>query len=980
MLKPFQIRDLHRSPSLSSSDETSDLDHPLSPTRRTGIVQLSASQYDSLSSTHPRARLTYNDEDDGELITVGSSFELSQRLEEHVNADIDYISVSQTTLEPMHVFDIRRSNSVTELWKKYECKQGKQGKQAVQESKEIDDAPAEPTPAETPAPAIQQPGEHPDFSPRDAHATENEESPSLLAAFEAEMAKFLSTPQPAADTTPSAQPSTSTSSIQSYPDSRSTRSQNATDAFTHAMQSLIDGAEMLSFGVMSRLPEIERQLQHAQRAIPENVGSSMQGALATLEAQLRQVTNSLSNSPAVSAQVASILEGELPTATRTAESLRSMASELGNLGHTLFEAFEAELGCTRARPQQQSPASAAEYQNSENSVPDRNADITQASNAKPSSEQPEPTTGLEEKSSTKENDEAPDAGLHENASSRFEPSRHTSEPIVRPSDYLRRPMKLEPLMHHPHSQYHESSPHNHHPHAPPHPPFFHPPPPPHWPPPLISHPTWPFATPPELHNGYPSAPPPPLPPSPPIQSAKSPSLNAEEHSHRCRPQLRHSGGYNLPPTAPAHNEKVPTNASPTPSDARDVQLSENTALFIGNVGFNVSEKMISDVFASKGFLIKVHLPQESETGKHAGFGYLQFPSVHAAKAALDALQGEHIDGHAINLEFSDHSPILGLQPPEAHSQPSSLASVTPLATRPSELQGSVASSLTHGPNDARSKSAVKSTPADLCSEMKHKQDGAISTNGSEKLSEEDAERLNILFPSVLPGGPLQSSRSNSIPSNLSDWTADIDHHRFPPISQIEAQFRATHCHPTTRARGVSPDERPERLNANSTSWDIPGTYHQESNDDAARPSGTSQSRYKPDALGSSLGSHRHYRRSRTMKYPRSSWHGPGASGSVETGPSRHSHGRPKPGFHHRGSLHESPTNSPSRTPQISPEMQQRSIDACVATLVDLGYGGENDGGLQRIAVYAAAADANVLEAIDMIEEERKAYEQQRNMM
>lgn len=67
--------------------------------------------------------------------------------------------------------------------------------------------------------------------------------------------------------------------------------------------------------------------------------------------------------------------------------------------------------------------------------------------------------------------------------------------------------------------------------------------------------------------------------------------------------------------------------------------------------------MISDVFASKGFIVSVDLPLDATSGKHAGFGYLHFPSKYPAIAAIDALQGERIDGYAINLEFSENTPI-----------------------------------------------------------------------------------------------------------------------------------------------------------------------------------------------------------------------------------------------------------------------------------------------------------------------------------
>lgn len=53
------------------------------------------------------------------------------------------------------------------------------------------------------------------------------------------------------------------------------------------------------------------------------------------------------------------------------------------------------------------------------------------------------------------------------------------------------------------------------------------------------------------------------------------------------------------------------------------------------------------------------------------------------------------------------------------------------------------------------------------------------------------------------------------------------------------------------------------------------------------------------------------------------------------------------------------------------------VDDCVDTLVSLGYGGAEEGGPQRLQVYAAAADGKVADAIEMIEDERKVYSQRR---
>jgi hypothetical protein len=54
---------------------------------------------------------------------------------------------------------------------------------------------------------------------------------------------------------------------------------------------------------------------------------------------------------------------------------------------------------------------------------------------------------------------------------------------------------------------------------------------------------------------------------------------------------------------------------------------------------------------------------------------------------------------------------------------------------------------------------------------------------------------------------------------------------------------------------------------------------------------------------------------------------------------------------------------------------RRKVDNCVETLSDLGYGTEKDGGRQRLAVYAEAVDGKVSDAIEMIEEDRKASAQ-----
>lgn len=50
------------------------------------------------------------------------------------------------------------------------------------------------------------------------------------------------------------------------------------------------------------------------------------------------------------------------------------------------------------------------------------------------------------------------------------------------------------------------------------------------------------------------------------------------------------------------------------------------------------------------------------------------------------------------------------------------------------------------------------------------------------------------------------------------------------------------------------------------------------------------------------------------------------------------------------------------------------VQSCVEQLKDLGFGRAEDGGVGRLVVYAQAANGDLEDAIDMIDEERKAYE------
>ncbi|KAH1492749.1 hypothetical protein KXX25_003554 [Aspergillus fumigatus] len=989
MLKPFKIRDLHASPTQEDGKNPLDCfpqsDHGHSTCRRSGVVQLSASDYDEVALSHPRARLTYVDDDDGDIITVGSSLELSQRLDEPIyNMPTQSNPTQDSTIpETMHIFDIRRSNSVTELWKRFEFNPA--GRETEDAKKAVESTSDNSTPPS------------PDGRVSNAGLASNEGSEPLLAAFETEMAKILSASEPR--NTDNAEGIPSSTEVPNEPPSSGRRT-NPALALAQAMHHLINGAEMIGSEVRSRLPELEHQLEHhlqnAQRVLPENVGSTVQAALASLDAQMRNLTNALNNaSSARDRRTSNMFRGDVRTPADAVDSLYNMASELGQMGHTLYSAFETEFGSRIGARDASQPSD----ESLQKSTPGDEAAV----NGDPSAAASVLSTKTEETAKIPLTAEESDTTSRGQGSKNREEPRSSSNRTEEPGRAQRVPSQQDepselpesvrhsaptfdlPYRPHPWRRCHSHH-HHPHPHSRPHPP----PPPPH------SHHDIPHPHPPHLPHHYHQHQPRPFPPPPPPhQHHHMPPPPPPPHpfhpSHTPRPSWGAHGPFrpSFPPHPRAHDHGSWRSAWPffwphqeyqseAPTVAMD-QLPDATAsaprpadavLFIGNVGFNVSEKTIRDVFAAKGFLVDVHLPLDAETRKHAGFGYLYFPSIHAARAALDALQGTHIDGHSINLELSDHSPITSLH----RDHPSELDH----ARRPSELHSSASPSSGIQPErlevgqdlKAREARPIPLSVTDLCS--------------SNESTDHEPKGNNIL---------------STTPDNFPRLTRDLEQSRFPPLSQIDARVLTHHRRdPDTSMLGASAPacDASHGNDASGRSCQLQGTPGSFPDDDS---DGTRSGPLQELAQTSGAGHDDHCkpRRSKSMRYLNRNGDKSPSRALRRRATERHSlrHGTRNSvgGFHDEGCAYDNYSNTfgysrPRSLPASQEEIsvpdeneqqldpRQSAIDDCVVSLIGLGYENTLEGGIQRIAVYAAAADGKISDAIEMIEEERKAYEQQ----
>lgn len=103
----------------------------------------------------------------------------------------------------------------------------------------------------------------------------------------------------------------------------------------------------------------------------------------------------------------------------------------------------------------------------------------------------------------------------------------------------------------------------------------------------------------------------------------------------------------------ALTKKRKAEAEPTPSVKKTKTEDEGIKnLFVGNLSWNIDEEWLSREFTEFGEITGCRIITDKNTGKAKGFGYVEFATAAAAKAALEAKNGVELDGRAMNIDFS----------------------------------------------------------------------------------------------------------------------------------------------------------------------------------------------------------------------------------------------------------------------------------------------------------------------------------------
>ena len=72
-------------------------------------------------------------------------------------------------------------------------------------------------------------------------------------------------------------------------------------------------------------------------------------------------------------------------------------------------------------------------------------------------------------------------------------------------------------------------------------------------------------------------------------------------------------------------------------------------IFVGNLAYTATEEEVRQLFASYGMVERVHIPQDRETGRPRGFGFVTMPNGTEAQAAIAGLQGAMLGERTLNI-------------------------------------------------------------------------------------------------------------------------------------------------------------------------------------------------------------------------------------------------------------------------------------------------------------------------------------------
>ena len=75
-------------------------------------------------------------------------------------------------------------------------------------------------------------------------------------------------------------------------------------------------------------------------------------------------------------------------------------------------------------------------------------------------------------------------------------------------------------------------------------------------------------------------------------------------------------------------------------------------LYVGNLSYQTQESDLRDKFAQHGEVVSANVVTDRDTGRSRGFGFVEMATDEDARKAIQALDGQELDGRNIKVNES----------------------------------------------------------------------------------------------------------------------------------------------------------------------------------------------------------------------------------------------------------------------------------------------------------------------------------------
>ncbi len=72
-------------------------------------------------------------------------------------------------------------------------------------------------------------------------------------------------------------------------------------------------------------------------------------------------------------------------------------------------------------------------------------------------------------------------------------------------------------------------------------------------------------------------------------------------------------------------------------------------IYVGNLSYQTDDRELEDLFAPFGDIASARVIMDRETGRSKGFGFVEMPDRAQGEAAIEALNGNEVDGRELRI-------------------------------------------------------------------------------------------------------------------------------------------------------------------------------------------------------------------------------------------------------------------------------------------------------------------------------------------